>query len=236
MATTPPWQFDEFVQRGWDFSDAGEVRRYEQRMAQLSDPSTRIEEVLEALALQPTDVLLDMGCGTAEVSVAAAASCRAVHAADVSDPMLAAARERAAEAGVSNITFHRAGFLTYEHSGEPVDVIFTRQALHHLPDFWKQIALARLAGALRDGGRMYVEDAVVSYELSNYREFTENSIARTRQRGMDDIADQIERHVREEFNTFDWIMEGMLSRAGFRIDRSEYRHGVLAIYQCTRAR
>lgn len=40
------------------------------------------------------------------------------------------------------------GFLTYEHEGEPVDLVHTRNALHHLPDFWKAVALARIHRAV----------------------------------------------------------------------------------------
>ena len=39
--------------------------------------------------------------------------------------------------------------------------------------------------------------------------------------------------IREEFPTFDWIMEGILRRAGFRIDLADYRAG-LAEYLCTK--
>lgn len=50
-----------------------------------------------------------------------------------------------------NIEFIQSGFLTYEHQSEPVDLIFTKAALHHLPDFWKQIALLRLNQMLKMG-------------------------------------------------------------------------------------
>ncbi len=31
----------------------------------------------------------------------------------------------------------RAEFLSCEHSGPPADAVFTRNAVHQLPDFWK---------------------------------------------------------------------------------------------------
>jgi putative AdoMet-dependent methyltransferase len=36
------------------------------------------------------------------------------------------------------------GFLNYEHNGPPLDMIVSNLALHHLPDFWKMIALKRI--------------------------------------------------------------------------------------------
>jgi hypothetical protein len=39
------------------------------------------------------------------------------------------------------------------HAGrEHFDPVYSRYALHHLPDFWKAIALTRAADLLRSGG------------------------------------------------------------------------------------
>ncbi|MCX6674218.1 MAG: hypothetical protein NTY37_10625, partial [Methanothrix sp.] len=40
--------------------------------------------------------------------------------------------------------------------------------------------------------------------------------------------------VRDEFGTYDWIMEGIIKRSGFRIDAAEYRDGFQTTYICTR--
>jgi len=50
---------------------------------------------------------------------------------------------------LDNVEVVEAGFLTYEHQGRPADVIYSRYALHQVPDFWKGVALARLHAALR---------------------------------------------------------------------------------------
>jgi putative AdoMet-dependent methyltransferase len=47
------------------------------------------------------------------------------------------------------------------------------------------------------------------------------------------FAAEVETHIRDEHSTFDWIMEGMLSRAGFRIDQADYVSGFGAAYLCT---
>ena len=59
------------------------------------------------------------------------------------------------------IEFHHQGFLTYEHASGTADAIATSFALHHLPDFWKGVAVQRMAAMLRPGGRMYLYDVVL---------------------------------------------------------------------------
>ena len=39
-------------------------------------------------------------------------------------------------------------------------------------------------------------------------------------------------HVREEYSTFDWIMDSLLSRAGFRVLSKEITEGVIGTYLC----
>jgi putative AdoMet-dependent methyltransferase len=53
---------------------------------------------------------------------------------------------------VANIEFVHAGFLTYAHRDEAADAVVSRMALHHLPDFWKVVALDRVRALLKKGG------------------------------------------------------------------------------------
>jgi putative AdoMet-dependent methyltransferase len=96
--------------------------------------------------------VIDIGSGTGTFAIQVAQRCAIVYAVDVSKAMLDRAQSKAAEAGVSNIVFHHAGFLTYEHNEAPVDAVVTTFAFHHLPDFWKGIALKRVHGMLQPGG------------------------------------------------------------------------------------
>lgn len=49
--------------------------------------------------------------------------------------MLAYIERRAQQSGLDNVVLVNAGFLGYRHEGEPVDVVVSQFALHHLPDF-----------------------------------------------------------------------------------------------------
>jgi FkbM family methyltransferase len=77
--------------------------------------------------------VVDIGAGSGQFALAAAAACRRVVAVDVSPVMLARLAENIDRCAVSNVEAVCAGFLTYRHSGEPADVVYSRLALHHLP-------------------------------------------------------------------------------------------------------
>lgn len=84
--------------------------------------------------------------------------------------LVAATRAKVADRGASNVACVQAGLLTYRHDGEPVDFVYTRRVLHHLPDLWKPVALARIAGLLRPGGVLKLRDLVFSFEPAEAEE------------------------------------------------------------------
>lgn len=49
-------------------------------------------------------------------------------------------------------------------AGDPADVVYSRFALHHLPDFWQAIALRRMAETLRPRGVLRLSDVVYDFE------------------------------------------------------------------------
>jgi SAM-dependent methyltransferase len=86
-----------------------------------------------------------------------------VVAVDVSPLMLRALCAKVERERLDNIEVVEAGFLTYEHQGSPADFVYSRYALHHLPDFWKAVALARIHQVLRPGGVLRLWDVVYSF-------------------------------------------------------------------------
>jgi putative AdoMet-dependent methyltransferase len=228
------WHYNEMKQVGTDFADAKEVEAYDMRMQKLRDIRSETEKILASLHITQDQTLLEIGCGTGEFAIAAAGRCSKVIAADVSLPMLEFARKKAKKRDVKNIEFHNAGFLTYEHSGEPVDAVVSQIALHHLPDFWKMIALRRVYSLLKDGGRFYLRDTVYSFEVDGYKDFFDNFVEGFRNAVGDEMAVDVETAVREEYSTLGWIMEGLIERAGFHIDKKEYFEGFMTVYECTK--
>ncbi len=232
MKVQAAWRWDEAVPISLDFGDRQVVAAYEERHRKFRDIDGENAAVLARLDLKPDAVAGDFGCGTGAFARAAARKCAVVVAIDLSAAMLDYVAWKAKEEGLGNIVCRRGGFLTYEHEGPRFDALHSSLALHHLPDFWKQAALDRLAGMLKPGGKFHLMDVVFAPE--NREANIEAWIGKIGAQAGPEGAESIRSHVRKEFSTYTWILEGLLARAGFRIDAAECADGVLANYYCTR--
>lgn len=224
------WFPNELMHAGRENLDEGHVRRYDTK----EDAGAASEvELLQSLGLSKDSLMLEYGPGTGQVTVAAAAVCARVLAVDVSAPMLAELAAKVRALGLDNVDLIRDGFLSYEHRGGPVDFAYSRLALHHLPDFWKTIALNRIRATLEPGGVFRLADVVWSFDAIEAEQRIEAWCATTEGR---DIANEWERseleeHVRDEHSTFTWLLEPMIERSGFVIEHIDYSaDGVFASY------
>ncbi|MBI4652452.1 class I SAM-dependent methyltransferase, partial [Candidatus Desantisbacteria bacterium] len=188
--------------------------------------------ITKGLNLKKNHIVADIGCGTGAFTIEAAQKCAKVYAVDISPAMLDYTKWKAEKLGLSNIVYCHAGFLTYKHEGEPLDAISTSMALHHLPDFWKQTAFDKMSGILKTGGRLLLFDVVFS---ENYVKNIQTWIKKLHKINPE-IAVDITKHIRNEHSTFTWIIEGMLKKAGFKINNTNYIDGVLARYFCTKVK
>ncbi|MCL7415593.1 MAG: methyltransferase domain-containing protein [ANME-2 cluster archaeon] len=202
-------------------------------MQKLRDTKQETKAIIDLLHISRDQNVLELGTGTGEFAIEAARHCATLHAVDVSPAMLDHARQKAKLQGISNIRFHHAGFLTYEHQDEPLDVVVSQLAMHHLPDFWKLVALRRIFEMLKKGGRFYLMDIVYSFEPGNYEDFFYNWIENVGQATGEEMAQDTAMAIQKEFQTFDWVIEGLLKRAGFHVEKAEYYEGFIAVYLCT---
>jgi SAM-dependent methyltransferase len=174
-----------------------------------------IDRLVE-MGLGSTSTLVDFGAGTGTFALAATRVCAHVIAVDVSRTMLAIAKREATRLSVDNLITVEAGFLTYEHAGPPADAVYSRNALHHLPDFWKTIALSRIAAILAPGGLFLLRDLVLSAQPSEAVEKVEAWLAAGAARPEEGwTRAERAKDVREEHITFAWLLEAMLAHAGF---------------------
>ncbi len=226
MAETPTWMFDELAHSGPEHLDPAYVAAYDEKSP--TDWSGEVAELLR-LGVGATSTVVDLGAGTGAFARAVAAHVARVVAVDVSEAMVASMRARGVEAV-------RAGFLSYEHQGDPPAAVVTRNALHHLPDFWKAIALERIARLLQPGGVLLLRDIVYSFEpIDASAAITAWLASAPMNPSKGWTADQLAEHVREEYSTFTWLLEPMLERAGFEIRlRRPSENGIYAAYTCIR--
>jgi len=226
-----PWQYDETMQVGTDYRNQDEVSAYDDRMQKLRNIDAEVRDILESLDLSTDSTVWEIGAGTGECALALAHSVTHIYASDISMTMLEYARRKASQRGVSNITFAEGGFLSGFRPGQPVDGIVTQLALHHLPDFWKFRALAGIANSLRPRGRLYLRDVVFPSSTDDYGAFFEKVIDEVRSHTGDDVAQQTVQHIKTEFSTLDWILEGMITRSGLKIVGKDSK-GFLSVYIC----
>lgn len=230
---TPCWQYNEMQHVGTDYARMEEVQAYDERMRKLRDIDGEIRHALQMLNLQPHHTLLEIGTGTGSLAIAAAGLCRRVVAVDISPIMLQYASGKARAKGVNNVEFVHAGFLTFA-CDEPFDAAASQLALHHLPDFWKTVAMRRLAGMIRPGGRFFLQDVVYSFDADGFVPAVEGWLADYASKAGPHRAEDAARHVRNEHSTMAWIMDGILQRAGFRIEKTAFLGKLFAEYVCIR--
>jgi ubiquinone/menaquinone biosynthesis C-methylase UbiE len=233
-ARGPAWRYNETKPCGFNFNNFLLARIYDTYHQMFRDYRREAEQIVAALGCDASATVLDMGCGTGAFALHGAPHYRRIYAVDIAQAMLNRARRKARKAGLTNIEFRRGGFLTYEHRAEPVDAIVSTLALHHLPDFWKLVGLHRLACMLQPGGRLYLLDVVFSFDAAHCETGITRFIEKMSLDTGPDGRAASESHVREEYSTCSWIMEGLLERAGFQIDDADYRDEFLAAYVCTR--
>lgn len=218
--SSPSWYPDEVALAGRENLDMEHVARYDGKM----DSSARNElEILKGYGLNAQSTVIEFGAGTGQFTVEAARACARVVAVDVSPPMLAYLKKKLSDQELTNVTLVNAGFLSFAHLGSQAGFVYSRYALHHLPDFWKAIALDRMRKLLSPGGICRLWDVVYDF---NPAEAAGRIEAWCSQGGAsvdgEWSRDEFEEHVRDEHSTFRWLLEPMIQRAGFDIVDVQY--------------
>ena len=234
LESRPSWYYNEEKHAGVDYADERTAAKYDARHAEFRDFKKDAGIIMDRISLKPEHAIIDLGCGTGAFVIPAAEACRKVHAVDVSPAMLAVCARKAKEKGLHNIVTHNAGFLTYIHDDEPADAIITVAALHHLPDFWKMIALKRMHEMLKPGGKLYIFDVVFSFAVEDFKFHMNGWVESMRQKANPAMAEETIIHIRDEFSTFDWILDGMLTRTGFTIEQKFSGFPYCFTYICRR--
>lgn len=225
---TPDWHWNEFQQVGTDYADLEQVAQYDARMATFRDVEAENRKTLEVLSLPPESRVLEIGCGTGRFARTAASAGHQVTAIDVSPIMLEYVRHRAEEEGLRDIETCQAGFLSMELPACHFDAVVSTACLHHLPDLWKAVALENVCRVLKERGQLVLGDVVFSFGPGGAAREFESFVS-----GLPEaVQTGAAQHVAREFSTLDWIMEGLLQRAGFEVLSVERAQASFQIFHC----
>lgn len=222
------WMFDERQHAGQEHLDPDEAARFDEKLP--FDPSSEVELLLE-FGLTEMDTIVDFGTGTGAFPLAIADHCARVIAVDISEAMLDIVTDRIAQQGVENIETVNSGFLSYKHRGPLASYAFSKDALHHLPDFWKIEALKTVAQSLEPGGIFRLRDFVYSFDpLESYPAI--DSWLEAHKHSTKFTDEELYRHVKAEFGTYGFLLESMLEVVGFTILAADYEGKYYAEYTC----
>src|SRR5205809_78512 len=146
------WYYTQRRRLGLDSAVASIYDRHD-------DSDVRARAALAMLGVQRGWRLADIGCGNGVLACEAALMGAEVDAIDISPAMLALANIQARDRKVA-VRTQPAGLLSFAYQPNSYDLIVSEFTLHHLPDFWKAVALSRIFNALKPGANFYLRDIV----------------------------------------------------------------------------
>lgn len=118
------------------------------------------ERLVELAALEAGETVLDVGCGTGSLAIAAKRRVRpagTVHGIDASPEMIDRARRKAAKEGV-DVIFHVGAAETLPFPDACFDAVTSTLMLHHLPRALRQQCAREMLRVLKPGGRVLAAD------------------------------------------------------------------------------
>src|ERR1700754_1231611 len=184
------------------------------------DADLRARAALKMLGVQRGWRIADIGCGNGVLATEAALIGAKVDAIDISPAMLGLAEIYARDRRAA-VRTQPAGLLSFAYEPNSYDLIVSEFTLHHLPDFWKAVAMARIYAALKPGANFYLRD-IVFVSMPDGAERDVIGWADYNIKNHDFERDSVITHMRDEYSTFGWVMERMLTEVGFTLVSADY--------------
>jgi putative AdoMet-dependent methyltransferase len=224
------WHYDESRQVGLDFTSGEEVQAYDEKYKSLRNFDDEANFIAQSIRLTPESLILEIGIGTGEHAIRLARKCKKVIACDVSNAMLNYARKKADNLGIKNIEFVNGGFLNQQLPAESFDAVVSQLALHHLPEFWKSVAINNIARVLKPDGIFYLLDSILSFDIPFYNKTITNILEFAQKKMSSRIADEIAINIRDEYPAYDWVIENLLLKNGLRIENKIKYTDVMSLF------
>lgn len=209
--------------RDWYYNERGRIG-LEPAVASIygsdDDGDLRARAALRMLGVKKGWRIADIGCGNGVLATEAALMGAEVDAIDISPAMLALAEIYARDRKAA-VRTQSAGLLSFAYQPSSYDLIVSEFTLHHLPDFWKAVAMSRIFAALKPGANFYLRD-MVFVSMPDGSERSVEQWADFNVKNHDFARDSVVTHMRDEYSTFGWVMERMLTEVGFTLVSADY--------------
>jgi 2-polyprenyl-3-methyl-5-hydroxy-6-metoxy-1,4-benzoquinol methylase len=209
--------------RDWYYNERGRIGlepAVESICGRPDDSDLRARAALKMLDVKKGWRVADIGCGNGVLATEAALMGAEVDAIDISPAMIALAEVYARDRRAP-VRTQSAGLLSFAYQPNSYDLIVSEFTLHHLPDFWKAVAMARIFAALKPGANFYLRDIVfVSMPDGSERSVEQWADFNIKNHGF--ARDSVVTHMRDEYSTFGWVMERMLTEVGFTLVSADY--------------
>jgi len=209
--------------RDWYYNERGRIG-LEPAVASIygsdDDGDLRARAALQMLGVKKGWRIADIGCGNGVLATEAALMGAVVDAIDISPAMLALAEIYARDRKAA-VRTQSAGLLSFAYQPNSYDLIVSEFTLHHLPDFWKAVAMSRIFAALKPGTNFYLRD-IVFVSMPDGSERNVEQWADFNVKNHDFARDNVVTHMRDEYSTFGWVMERMLTEVGFTLLSADY--------------
>jgi cyclopropane fatty-acyl-phospholipid synthase-like methyltransferase len=149
-----------------DWTDRECVAEYLGVYAEQCDAA--VPQQLERIGDVTGMTFVDLGCGQGTLLIRAGAVAEKCIGVDISPRMCQIARGKADAAALSNVSVICATLSDWTAPPESIDVVWSRSAIHHLPDREKAALFRAIHQALRPGGRFLMEDLMFKFGYSDY--------------------------------------------------------------------
>src|SRR6516165_5645224 len=223
--------------RDWYYNERGRLG-IEPAVASIydrhDDSDLRARAALKMLGVERGWRVADIGCGNGVLATEAALMGAVVDAIDISPAMLALA-EIYARDRKAPVKTQSAGLLSFAYQPNSYDLIVSEFTLHHLPDFWKAVALSRIFAALKPGANFYLRD-IVFVSMPDGSERSVIGWADHNIKNHDFERDSVVAHMRDEYSTFGWVIERMLTEVGFTLVSVDYHAPLHGTYLLSKPR
>ncbi len=166
FAKTHSWQDDQSCDTDNRAADhrhthsLGQTLRFRRAVHGLRAGRRLRRKSIDAAQIKPGERILDVGCGTGDLTLLAkerAGATGQVYGIDAAPEMIDVARSKAARAK-AEVDFRVSCHRTLPFPAESFDVVLSSLMMHHLPDDLKPQALAEIRRVIKPGGRLLIVD------------------------------------------------------------------------------